>query len=87
MNKALSVMKSSSDDVAANMLHMIAKNSAPDLMCCYTHTCTYLYTRIHMHICVHTYIHIYTYMYIYYIMYNVYTHALFDKWLCIVVTV
>ena len=31
MNKALSVMKSSSDDVAANMLHTIAKNSAPDL--------------------------------------------------------
>ena len=34
MNKALSVMKSSSDDVAANMLHMIAKNSAPDLRMC-----------------------------------------------------
>ena len=31
MNKALSVMKSSSDDVAANMLHIIAKNNAPDL--------------------------------------------------------
>ena len=85
MNKALSVMKSSSDDVAANMLHMIAKNSAPDLMYCYTHTCTYLlhtriHTYVHMHICVH--IHIHTYMYIY-ISHN----ALFDKWLCIVVTV
>ena len=30
-------MKSSSDDVAANMLHTMAKNSAPDLVHIYVH--------------------------------------------------
>ena len=31
INRALSVINSSSDDVAANMLQIIAKNKAPDL--------------------------------------------------------
>ena len=41
-------MKSSSDDVAANMLHMIAKNSAPDL-CNIIHTHEHTYTVICFH--------------------------------------